>query len=94
MSSTISVHLEDDNLRWLKTQAKASGGRALSDTLNSILSRLRLGSGEDSREEPPFRAKINEADPDLKEADAAIRSLYARSLEQTAELLKAPEGMG
>lgn len=83
----ISIALDAGNLLWLQSQAITSGNRSLSETLNSILAKLRGGPDEQIESEPAFEvtARISEPDPDLKEADAAIRKLFARSLQRTAE---------
>ena len=66
-----------------------SGNRSLSDTLNAILAKLRARPTEEPTPDLAFEvtARISESDPDLREADAAIRELFARSLLPTAERL-------
>ncbi len=83
----VSIALDADNLLWLQSQAITSGNRSLSETLNAILVKLRGAPVEQPEPEPAFEvtARISESDPDLSEADAAIRELFARSLERTAE---------
>ena len=88
----ISVALDADNLLWLQSQAITSGNRNLSDTLNAMLARLRSGPSGEPASEQHFEAtaRINESDPELRQADAAIRKLFARSLERTAKSLQRP----
>ncbi len=87
-----SIALDSDNLLWLQSQAITSGNRSLSETLNAILAKLRVGPSEELEPGPSFEASasIDESDPDLREADAAIRELFARSLKRTAESLQSP----
>ena len=78
---TIAVDLDPANVLWLKAQALAAGRRNLSEVLNQIVTRARY----DGTSEPPEvksivgQARINEDDPDLAEADAAIRALFEKS---------------
>ena len=90
MGNRISVALDADNLLWLKSQAITSGNRSLSETLNAILTRLRTDFVEEPEAQPSFEvtARINESDPDLRTADAAVRQLFARSLDRTAKLFE------
>lgn len=92
-SKTVSVDLNPVNLQWLEIQADASGNRSLSETLNRILDQARAvaGAGKAVRS---VRGTISlpENDPDLKEADAAVRDIFRRSIERTAELLAEPDG--
>ena len=94
-SRKVSIALDADNLLWLNSQAITSGHRDLSEALNTILAKLRADGPFEVSEpqpEPAFEvtARISESDPDLRQADAAIRKLFARSLEQTAEALQSP----
>ncbi len=88
----VSIALDADNLLWLQSQAITSGNRSLSETLNAILAKLRGRPSERPQPEAAFEvtAKISDADPDLREADVAVRELFARSLERTAESLQRP----
>ncbi len=86
----VTIALDADNLLWLQSQAITSGNRGLSETLNAILAKLRGGPSEQPEAQPGFEvtARISESDPDLREADTAIRELFARSLERSAESLE------
>ena len=88
-SHSISVDLEADNVLWLESQAITTGRRNLSETLNAILTRLRTGAEKVTETETTFEvtARIADSDPDLKEADAAIRKLYAQSIDRSAKIL-------
>ncbi len=89
-----SIALDADNLLWLESQAITSGHRSVSETLNTILAKLRARPPEEPEPEPgptfEVTARISESDPDLREADVAIRELFARSFERTAESLQGP----
>lgn len=74
----VSVTLAADNLLWLRGQARAAGARSLSAVLDAVVSKAR-SSGQ--VHEAAVRSvvgtvQISEADPELLQADAAIRALF------------------
>lgn len=88
----ISVTLSRDNLLWLRARALATGRRSVSETLDQLVRDARSGPGGAAG---PVRSvvgmvRIPESDPDLQQADAAIRALVAASLDRSARLLNAP----
>lgn len=89
-NQSISIRLNPDNLLWLKSKALTSKAESLSDALNTVLNRVRSDPRKTEGSEMLFEAKarISEADPDLREADAAIRELFRGSLERTVETLR------
>src|SRR5438552_2620901 len=76
----ISVTLEADNVLWLKGRARAAGARSVSELLDQIVTKAR-GAGAGG---PPRSVvgtiDIDPTDPDLRKADAAVRALFAASV--------------
>jgi len=82
---TVALDLETSNLLWLQARALASGHRSLSEILNDVLAKARSAGAESEAKEIKSvvgRARIHEDDPDLAEADAAIRALFLESHER------------
>jgi hypothetical protein len=79
---SISITLSSENLLWLRGRAKASGVRSISEALNQIISNARTGGNDLPHRSIVGTITINESDPDLLKADADIRSLFRRSLNQ------------
>jgi len=79
---SISITLSSDNLLWLRGRAKASGARSVSEALDQLISNARNGGQDRPHRSVAGTAVINESDPDLLKADADLRSLVRRSLNQ------------
>ena len=77
---SISVTLETDNLVWLKGRADAAGLRSVSELIDRLVhDARRVGAGAPSRS-VVGTVDVSGEDPDLEHADAAVRSLFERSL--------------
>lgn len=74
----ISVTLGTENLLWLRGQAHASGAQSLSAVLDRLISVARAGGRvhEATIRSVVETIAINDADPDLSGANAAIRALF------------------
>lgn len=90
-SKTISVDLDSANLLWLRAKA---GGRNLSEMLNKVLAHAR--SNEEPEQEQGARERIRsvrgtirlpESDPDLEQAQEAVRERFRQSIERTSRFL-------
>ena len=77
----LSVTLDEANLLWLKGRAAGRKKRSLSDALDEILTEARRGGhGGDAPRSVVGTVDISADDPELERADAAMRSLFADSL--------------
>jgi hypothetical protein len=82
MRKPISITLDVDNLLWLRAQAAATSHGNLSAVLDRLVSDARqAGKGEPAA----IRSVVGtidlaEDDPDLEQADAYVRSLFAASV--------------
>jgi hypothetical protein len=76
----ISVTLDEDNLTWLKGRTAASGFRSVSELLDHIVASARAAGGIGQSRSVVGTVDIDEADPLLERADAAIRTLFDASL--------------
>jgi len=79
---SISITLSSENLLWLRGRAKASDARSVSEALDELISSVRTGGNDRPHRSIAGTLVINESDPDLLKADADIRSLFRRSLNQ------------
>jgi hypothetical protein len=81
MSKTaVSVTLAPDNLLWLEGQTLARRSRSLSATLDQVLAEARkAGHGRPVRS-VVGTVRIDESDPQLHQADTAVRALFRVSL--------------
>ncbi|HXG64031.1 MAG TPA: hypothetical protein VNO70_02925 [Blastocatellia bacterium] len=77
----ISVTLSADNLLWLRGQAVASGG-SISQTLDHLVSEAKKGGRQTAPRSVVGTIEIAESDPELLEADAAIRALFQKALKK------------
>jgi hypothetical protein len=76
----VSVTLDESNLVWLKGPASRKK-RSLSDALDEILTQARQGGrGGDAPRSVVGTVDLATDDPDLEQADAAIRALLSESL--------------
>ena len=81
-SKTVAVHLDPGNLLWLKGRALAAGRRNMSEVLNEIIAKARSSGGVSESGEVRSvvgNARISDDDPDLAEADSALRTLFEES---------------
>ena len=77
----ISVTLRPENLLWLQGQTQASSRRSVSETLDELISRARVGANGQSGAITSVVGSISivPSDPGLMRADAVIRRLFSRS---------------
>jgi len=77
----LSVTLDQANLLWLKGRAAGRKKRSLSDALDEILTEARQGGyGSDTVRSVVGTIDIAIDDPNLEQADAAIRMVFDESL--------------
>ncbi len=78
----VSVTLGAENLLWLRGQAHAAGMRSLSAVLDRLVSAARSGGAvqEQSIRSVVGTVRISALDPQLLEADAAVRALFPVSM--------------
>jgi hypothetical protein len=94
MRKAISVTLSRDNLLWLRGQAGRTPRGSVSEVLDALIAEARL-SGHTAA--AAVRSVVGSADlpaddPDLREADAYIRSAFAQSAAQPYLVRKGPSG--
>lgn len=78
--------LSPENLLWLRAQSKARGSRSLSETLDHLLHQARSGKPMPVAHRTAVgMVRISAQDPELKDADAAIRDLFSLSLDRLAK---------
>lgn len=80
-NKTVALDLDPGNFLWLKAQTLAAGRRSMSEILNQLIAKARYAgsSGQQEVKSIVGQARISEDDPDLVEADAAIRALFEES---------------
>ncbi len=80
----VTLDLDPANLLWLEDQAGAPGRRTLSEVVNELLAKIRGSQRGERGSVPSVRGMIEiaEDDPNLEEADAALRTLFAESFER------------
>lgn len=92
MRKAVSVTLSRDNLLWLKGQA----GRTARGSVSEILDQLVAAARREGQTTPEAvrsvvgSADLPDDDPDLLEADAYIRGLYAASAQQPLVVREKP----
>jgi hypothetical protein len=78
----ISITLDGSNLSWLKGRAGAAG-ESVSAFVDQLVTAARQGQSSKSlARSVQGTLSIGQADPDLEGADAAIQSLYDKSLQR------------
>lgn len=84
MRKPISVTLAEDNLLWLRGQAARTAKGSVSEVLDRIVSEARAGGRTDPAAVRSVVGSVDlpDDDPDLAQADADIRSLFAASARQ------------
>jgi hypothetical protein len=78
--SPVSVTLDEANLTWLRGRVTGAKHRSLSDALNSVVTRARLGGRTDEIRTVVGTVDVADADPGLDQADEDVRRLLAESL--------------
>ena len=91
----ISVTLETDNLAWVRGRAVAAA-MSVSDLLDRLIEDARSGG---KGTVPGGRSVVGTVaiapeDPELLAADAAIRSLFSRSLDRSARAIGRVQAAG
>jgi hypothetical protein len=83
----VSVTLAEENLLWLRGQARSAGARSLSEVLDRVISRARTtGAGHEAAvRSVKGTIRISSTDPGLLQADAAIRALFPRSRQRRSK---------
>jgi len=76
----ISVTLDADNVTWLKGRAGAGGVRSVSELLDQIVTAARQSGHGGVSTSVVGTIDIDSSDPQLDQADAAVRYLFERSL--------------
>jgi hypothetical protein len=92
MRKPISVTLAQDNLLWLRGQAARSGKGSVSEVLDRIVSEARAGGRTlpDAVRSVVGSIDLPDDDPELEQADAYIRSLFAASVRQPTLVRERP----
>ena len=74
----ISVTLDPENLLWLRGQARASRRASVSGALDRLVSEARARGQVQERtiRSVVGTVRIARADPELRDADAAVRALF------------------
>ena len=80
--SPVSVTLSDDNLSWLRGRTVALKARSLSQTLDTLVTRARIGGETPAAAVRSVAGTIDVAadDPELADADRFVRTLVGDSL--------------
>jgi hypothetical protein len=76
----ISVTLDTDNLTWLKGRVGAGGGRSVSDLLDQLVTEARTAGRLGPSRSVVGTVDLDPSDARLEEADAAVRTLFERSV--------------
>lgn len=84
MRKAISITLSRDNLLWLKGQAGRTSRGSVSEVLDALVAEARQAGRTmpEAVRSVVGAATLPDSDPDLLEADAHIRGLYAASAQQ------------
>ena len=82
----VSVTLGAENLLWLRAQAGGPGRRSLSAVLDQLVSAARRGGAvhESTIRSVVGTILIDQSDPELLHADAAVRALFPTVREEAA----------
>jgi hypothetical protein len=86
----ISVTLDAENLTWLRGRAGAAGLRSVSELLDQIVSAARASGDVGTSRSVVGTIEIDDGDPSLDHADAAIRALFDASLHRPMTVKEAP----
>jgi hypothetical protein len=93
MRKAISITLSRDNLLWLRGQAGRTPRGSVSEVLDGLVSEARQAgrTTPEAVRSVVGAAALPEDDPELVEADAYIRGLYAASAQQPLLVRETPE---
>jgi hypothetical protein len=91
----MSVTLDEANVLWLRGQARMSPGNNVSETLDRLITRVRLGRTLPGGRPPSVVGTVDLLDdPLLLKADEAVRAWFAESLSRSSmELNEDAPGM-
>lgn len=76
----VSLTLEEANLLWLKGRARAVAGGSVSEAVDQIVAQARAGHLGATGPVRSVVGTIDLPDPDLTDADGALRSLVEASI--------------
>lgn len=80
----MSVTLDEANVLWLRGRARMSPGNNVSEALDRLITRARLGRSSALTTATSVVGMVDLSDdPDLLKADAAVRAMFDESLERT-----------
>ena|SRR5215218_4108241 len=84
MRKAVSITLSEDNLLWLRGQARQSGKGSMSELLDRILTEARSAGWTEvgTLRSVAGTIDLTEDDPNLETADAYIRNVFAQSVRQ------------
>lgn len=85
----ISVTLESDNVTWLKGRAGAEG-ESVSGLLDQLVSSARSGNRAGPGRSVIGTIDIDDSDPSLERADAAVRAAFDTSLGRPVAVQERP----
>ena len=79
----VSVTLRPDNVLWLKTRVKATGGRSLSEALDELITEARAGAGASAVTIRSVlgNAQIPRSDAALSRAAGELRALFRGAID-------------
>jgi hypothetical protein len=80
----ISVTLAADNITWLRGRVGASGLRSVSELIDRIVTDARQRGSNTPSRSVVGTIDLDAADPTLEQADAIVRTAFARSLARPA----------
>lgn len=86
MKKPVSLTIDEANLLWLKAQAAATGSGTVSGVVDRLLTEARLAGRAQPESVRSVVGTIDlpADDPDLRKADAYVRSLFERSMQRPA----------
>jgi hypothetical protein len=76
----ISVTLDAENLTWLRGRIGGGKGKSVSDLLNQLVTDARRTGRVGASRSVVGTVEIDAADPQLEEADTALRALFEQSM--------------
>jgi hypothetical protein len=80
----ISVTLEAENLTWLKGRVGAGSNRSVSDLLDQLVTAARTSGHLAPPRSVVGTIDIDDGDPELEDADAAVQTMFDVSLARPA----------
>jgi hypothetical protein len=93
MRKAISITLSQENILWLKGQAGRTSRRSVSEVLDGLVAEARQAGRTmpEAIRSVVGTATLPEDDPELLQADAYIRGLYAASAQRPLLVREKPE---